>query len=160
MMILERDGEAMSVKDWAARLGVGPIAIYQRIKRYQGDLALVLAERPRRPRQTKRILICGQLRTRTEWEALLGVTLHTIHSRVRRGLPEERVLHKGHFPGHSGTPLTCHGQTMSMSQWARHLGISRQRVHQRLKRFPIGEALSRMRHTRTRGKGRKNVTHD
>lgn len=99
-------------------------------------------EQQRNRRNSHIITIDGQTKSIIEWSEILGIAIHTVHSRLQRGWTElealgveERNTPKRTSYIRSDARWVEHqGQRMILADWCRHLGIKSKTVYSRLMR--------------------------
>lgn len=87
----------------------------------------------------------GKTMTVSEWSRELGISHKTIHSRIKRNWPVEKILSPKIEPRNHRAKIVKHdGKSWTLRQWSEHLGVPIQRLHWRIftKKLPLATALS------------------
>jgi hypothetical protein len=86
-----------------------------------------------------RLKFKGRTLTVVQWARVIGVSQYTLHDRLKRGWPIEKVL----VPEHFGRKLIeFNGESMTAEEWGVRLGVTRKAVDARIKRWGIEAALT------------------
>ena len=135
------------------KLGITRDALYARRRKYGNNMDIVLRQGPQplgafrvyTGSKAKLIQIGDESKTVKEWAKQIGMSIETVYNRIRKGLTGQGILHRGYITGY-GVKITYNGCTLNQTDWAKKLGVSRQRIQQRLKKYPVDEALSIVKH--------------
>lgn len=87
----EHDGLALTIPEWADRIGVSKAALYARLKK-GASIEEALAPGDQRGHDFKLIEFNGEALTMAQWAERMGIPFYTIRNRLRRGWPVERAL--------------------------------------------------------------------
>jgi hypothetical protein len=89
------------------------------------------------------VTYCGETKTLAQWAKYLGVTMHMIRNRIKRGWSIEKALTEP-FQYHYIRSVTFEGKTQSVTQWADDYGIKRGTLSARLnKGWSMEKALNK-----------------
>jgi hypothetical protein len=90
--LVTHDGQTKCVAEWAADLGISYAALAKRLLKNGWNIADALTTPPRPMKPQDAIAINGETRTLTEWCQHLGLSYATLHKRIGRGWPVEKIL--------------------------------------------------------------------
>ena len=155
-------GETLTVRQWAARIGITPVGLHKRIANaasYGNDPERLLEPRTYRGNPKLYYKFGDETHTAKEWEAKLNLSWKTIVKRYEAGMDEADLL-AGRRLNHPGRAkkVSFGGLELTQAEWAVKLGVSRERIRQRLAAYPTDEALGMVKHCGGRGKAKASAT--
>jgi len=134
---LSRGDQALTIKEWAVKLGLTYSGLYARLRRMPPDKALAM---PREGKRPSLVASGGEELTVREWAARLGMTRGGMTSRFKR-MPLAKALAMPKYQ--RGTSLIAFGgEELSPQSWAAKMGVTRACLLRRLKIWPLEKALT------------------
>lgn len=97
-----------------------------------------------RPGYNRLLTHAGKTQTVAEWAAEIGMSPVTLHCRMKKGWPVDRILtSRAWETADHAKPITFNGKTMNVTAWAKVVGIPKNALVKRLQKgWPVERALT------------------
>jgi len=127
------NGETLSIREWAEKLGVNKDVLWNRLRKYPLDV--VLSDSIPKREKIREISWNGKTQSVEKWAEEIGIEEVSLRNRLKR-MSLEKALQP------PGRRITYRGKTQRLNEWAKEIGIRPMTLWFRLRKMSVEEALT------------------